>query len=176
MEPEDVISPEGRWQQDKVIYSDKHGLRGGWSVAEGQWDNGGWRDVLAIRWNGKEGEKGNPQSRGQATWFILPDELQAAIRKAIRNEMEPEHVISPKGRWRQGEVIYRGEDEQWGGWSVAEGQWDNGGWRDVLGIRWDGKEGEKGNPQSWGRATWFILPSALQAAIRNEIAKLKETA
>ena len=88
--------------------------------------------------------------------------------------MKPELVISPKGRWRLGEVIYRDEE-----WSVAEGQWDggpNGRWHDVLAIRWNGKEGELGNPQSRGLPTWFILPDTLQAAIRNEIAKLNETA
>ena len=60
-------------------------VRGGWSAAEGQWeDDGVWNDVLAIRWNGSsDAEIGNPQSRGCATWFIVPDELENAIRAAI---------------------------------------------------------------------------------------------
>ena len=88
--------------------------------------------------------------------------------------MEPENVVSPKRHWRLGEVIYRDRNEEW---SVAAGQWEyNGRWHDMLAIRWNGKEGELGNPQSRGLPTWFILPDALQAAIRNEIAKLNETA
>ena len=60
-------------------------VRLGWSAAEGPWDNGGlWRDVLAVRWNGSEAaEIGNPQSRGVATWFIVPNELETVLRQAI---------------------------------------------------------------------------------------------
>jgi hypothetical protein len=33
-------------------------------------------DRVGIRWNGADGPGvGNPQSRGNATWFILPPEL-----------------------------------------------------------------------------------------------------
>jgi hypothetical protein len=41
---------------------------------------GGW----CVSWNGtKESPLGNPQSRGLATWFVIPPELSAAVRKAI---------------------------------------------------------------------------------------------
>jgi hypothetical protein len=62
-----------------------NGGDGGWSAAEGQWDNEGlWSEVLAIRWNGTDGaEIGNPQSRGLATWFIVPKELEGPLREAI---------------------------------------------------------------------------------------------
>lgn len=44
-------------------------------MALGRWRyDDEWRPVLAQRWNGSEGEKGNPVSHGFATWFVLPDE------------------------------------------------------------------------------------------------------
>ncbi len=84
VKPSEVNSPKNRWRLRRVLHD---GTEGEWSVAEGQWDNDGlWRDVLAIRWNGtSEAPIGNPQSRGLATWFIVPDELEPAIRSAIPN-------------------------------------------------------------------------------------------
>lgn len=89
VKPEDVLSPKNRWRLRQVLHDSGEG---GWSAAEGQWDNEGlWSDVLAIRWNGTEGaEIGNPQSRGLATWFIVPGELEEPVRTAIMN--------LPKGR------------------------------------------------------------------------------
>ena len=85
MEPENVNSPKRRWRLHRVLHNTGHGEKG-WSAAEGQWEypDGVWREVLAIRWNGNsDAEIGNPQSRGCATWFIVPDELKDAIREAI---------------------------------------------------------------------------------------------
>jgi hypothetical protein len=46
------------------------------AVAIGEW-NGVRR--LAMRWNGtEERPAGNPQSRGNATWFVLPPEIYDA--------------------------------------------------------------------------------------------------
>ena len=80
--PEDVRSPKRHWRLIRVLHD---GGPGQWSVAEGQWDNGDrWDTVLAIRWNGATGaEIGNPQSRGLPTWFILPEELEASVRRAL---------------------------------------------------------------------------------------------
>ena len=91
VKPDDVLSSKSRWRLRKVVYDSGEG---GWSAAEGQWDNDGlWSDVLAIRWNGgTDAEIGNPQSRGLATWFIVPDELEQPIREAISK--------LPKGRRR----------------------------------------------------------------------------
>ena len=81
---QDVDSPRGRWRLHLVLYD---GGEGNWAAAEGQWENNGrWDAVLAIRWNGKDGDKlGNPQSRGRPTWFIVPKELEPAIRAVISN-------------------------------------------------------------------------------------------
>ena len=81
MEPENVVSPKKYWRLGEIVYKDSHNE---WSAAEGQWEvNGRWEDKLAIRWNGGDGELGNPQSRGLPTWFILPDELVTAVREEI---------------------------------------------------------------------------------------------
>lgn len=82
VKPQDVGSPKNRWRLRQVLYD---GGEGGWSAAEGQWEHESlWGEVLAIRWNGSNGaEIGNPQSRGLATWFIVPKELESSIREAI---------------------------------------------------------------------------------------------
>ena len=72
MNPRDVVSPQSSWQLIDVLYETAD-----WSMAIGRWksdDDGKWRPVLAQRWNGSEGSKGNPISRGYPTWFVLPDD------------------------------------------------------------------------------------------------------
>ena len=82
MRPQDVNSPKRSWRLNTVLYD---GGRGSWAAAEGQWEEDGrWYDVLAIRWNGRDDDDlGSPQSRGRATWFIVPKELKTAIRAVI---------------------------------------------------------------------------------------------
>ena len=82
IKPKDVGSPKSYWLLRKVLYD---GGEFQWSVAEGQWkDDSRWKECLALRWNGGPGgEKGNPQSRGYPTWFIVPDDLEEAIREVI---------------------------------------------------------------------------------------------
>ena len=88
--PDDVHSPKGHWRLKQVLH-DGGELEptqtdaSNWSAAEGQWKGDeGWYDCLALRWNGGTGgEIGNPQSRGYATWFIVPPKLEEAIRRMI---------------------------------------------------------------------------------------------
>jgi hypothetical protein len=79
IKPDAVDSPRSRWRLHQVLYD---GGEGGWSAAEGQWDNDGlWTEVLAVCWNSStDAEIGNPQSRDFATWFIVPPELGHAFR------------------------------------------------------------------------------------------------
>ena len=68
--PKDALSPRANWQLIDVLNEGEQ-----WSMAIGRWCDGNeWRHVLAQRWNGSEGEKGNPVSHGFPTWFVLPDE------------------------------------------------------------------------------------------------------
>lgn len=67
--PRHALSPRSNWQLVDVLYESEY-----WSMALGRWKEGDWRPVLAQRWNGIEGQKGNPVSHGYATWFILPDD------------------------------------------------------------------------------------------------------
>lgn len=73
MNPSMVRSPKGRVADLDVLHD---GGEGSFSIARMTWD--GTPDVIGVRWNGgtKEG-LGNPQSRGIATWFILPEPLAA---------------------------------------------------------------------------------------------------
>ena len=66
--PKDVKSPRNKWILIDVLHD---GGEGKDALAIGEWDG---RRVLAARWNGnEESPVGNPQSRGIATWFVLPD-------------------------------------------------------------------------------------------------------
>lgn len=75
-DPATVLSPKNRWEFGKVLCSTG---QGGWSIAEGCWEG---HPTLGMRWNGDDdsGSPGNPQSHGNPTWFILPDELHEAAR------------------------------------------------------------------------------------------------
>ena len=80
MKPNNVRSPKEHWQLIDVLFD---GGPDGFSLALGEWDH---ERVLAIRWNGAEGELGSPQSRGLPIWFILPDVLRAAVLTLVPPE------------------------------------------------------------------------------------------
>ena len=76
-DPAKVVAPKTRWELTKVLCNTG---QSGWSAAVGIWD--GTPDTLAIRWNGDDdtGSPGNPQSHGNPTWFIVPGEMDQAVR------------------------------------------------------------------------------------------------
>jgi len=80
VDPADVNSPRGRWKLKKVLANTG---RAGWSAAEGVFDG---EPRLGLRWNGADNETGpgNPQSRGHATWFLVPH----ALERVLRSELE----------------------------------------------------------------------------------------
>ena len=81
VDPHKVTSPKDHWKRGTVLYN-----KNGWSAAEGEWkEEETWEKVLAIRWNGtgKRKGKGQPQSRGYPTWFIVPEEIEGALRREI---------------------------------------------------------------------------------------------
>ena len=78
VEPQAVLAPRNLVRWVEVMCNTGPG---GWSVARI-----GWGDSTAIgmRWNGDEGPGiGNPQSRGNATWFILPDIFEDVVLEKI---------------------------------------------------------------------------------------------
>ena len=82
VEPATVLAPRNVIRSVQTLYNSGSG---GWSVARVNWEG---RDRIGIRWNGGEGAGvGNPQSRGNATWFILPDELSEVVLNRI-DELE----------------------------------------------------------------------------------------
>lgn len=107
MEPNLVVSPKNRWKLESVLYSTG---QDGWSLAEGLWEND---PVLAIRWNGDDdsGSIGNPQSHGNPTWLIIPNELQKAIREAALSLKECQSGVSCK--------IYQPEGYEWGVFKIV---------------------------------------------------------
>ncbi len=81
--------------------------------------------------------------------------------------IEPQTVCAPKASIRAVEVIYDGGS---GEWSVARVNWED---EDRIGIRWNGGDGPGvGNPQSRGKATWFIVPEPLQHVVLEKVEEL----
>jgi hypothetical protein len=80
VEPATVWAPKAAIRSVEVLYNRGPGE---WSVARVVWEG---REKIGIRWNGGNGPGiGNPQSRGNATWFILPEELEEAILSKIED-------------------------------------------------------------------------------------------
>ena len=80
--------------------------------------------------------------------------------------IDPKTVDSPKSRIGKVEVRHNHGD-----WALAELEWDG---ERVLGIRWNGDEGESGvgSPQSRGHPTWFIVPEELAEAVEKQVTNL----
>jgi len=76
IDPATVVSPRSMVQSVDVIY-DTGPIENSWSVAL---LNGG--GAVGVRWNGNDTSSlGNPQSRANPTWFVLPDELATVVRE-----------------------------------------------------------------------------------------------
>jgi hypothetical protein len=96
--PTQVKSPKDAVRHLKVIYdggeqADDYSEWEGWSVAELEWYE---EPTMACRWNGSTtnqdvSEIGNPQSRGNATWFIIPRPLQDVIKARLKDAPNPDH-------------------------------------------------------------------------------------
>jgi hypothetical protein len=93
VEPAAVVSPRASIRSVEVIYSTNDG---GWSVARIGWENS---QSVGIRWNGSEDAPGigSPQSRGNPTWFILPEELHDVILAKVEDLI----VSAPGGLFDQ---------------------------------------------------------------------------
>ena len=74
-DPHDATSPRNRLRRHTPIFDDG---RGSYSLALLDWDDG---EYVGIRWNGNLDDEpaGNPNSRGNPTWFVLPPEVGRAV-------------------------------------------------------------------------------------------------
>ena len=83
IKPEDVIAPQKHWKLGGVLYD---GGEGKTSIAYGRWADkpGDGEPVVVMRWNGSQtGKLGNPQSSGNATWFVLPHRIAVATLRSL---------------------------------------------------------------------------------------------
>lgn len=78
-DPRKVDAPKTRLKNLDVIYEspDKS-----WAAATFSWD--GVDNCLGMRWNGDGFGAGSPQSRGVATWFVIPEDLAGLLREGIK--------------------------------------------------------------------------------------------
>lgn len=87
--PTEVTSPKEHVKDVQVLVDKGEGE---WSAALVTWKG---EKRLGIRWNGDAGApRGNPQSRGISTWFLLPEELEPAFLAAIRGI-----EVAPRVSW-----------------------------------------------------------------------------
>jgi hypothetical protein len=111
VEPSTVLSPRVSVRSVEVIYNSSR--NGGWSVARVNWEDS---QSLGIRWNGSVEKPGigNPQSRGNPTWFIIPEELHDVILA----EVERLAIHAPGGlldqyREMANDLQHEKEAEEW---------------------------------------------------------------
>jgi hypothetical protein len=106
VDPIPVDSPRANWKLKEVIMNTG---QGGWSVAHGFWDE---VPVVGVRWNGSDSDtgQGNPQSRGHATWFILPDGLKKSVLDEVDRLIEEGESVICK--------ITKREDYDFGAWRI----------------------------------------------------------
>ena len=82
--PEAVQGPKNRVSNVRVIYDAGPGNA---AVARLECDG---QPSVGLRWNGDEGRPlGNPQSRGNPTWFIVPAAFQDVVVERVR-QLVPE--------------------------------------------------------------------------------------
>jgi hypothetical protein len=84
--PETVLSPRSKVGRIIEIIYDAGPVASSWAAAIIEFDG---ERRLALRWNGDDtSHKGNPQSRGQPTWFTVPEPVADSLEKLIREKFE----------------------------------------------------------------------------------------
>lgn len=80
VKPETVLSPQTRVEGPVSVLANTG--PDGYSIAELVYDGA---EAVGMRWNGGGGDDlGHPTSRGQPTWFILPEPVANLVRASIR--------------------------------------------------------------------------------------------
>lgn len=82
MDPKGVLTPKSMISGKIEVLVDRG--EWAWSLCRLTWDG---KPRLGMRWNGsfRDRSMGNPQSRGKPTWFILPEEMEPVILKAVED-------------------------------------------------------------------------------------------
>jgi hypothetical protein len=112
VDPRQVVSPKGVVKNLRVMF-DSGRTRGSWSIATLSWND---MPRVGLRWNGEEGDegKGNPQSRGNPTWFIVPEPLaEEVLRAAERLRQQDENKLSEGYRAMAADREREAEAEEW---------------------------------------------------------------
>ncbi|BBM36389.1 hypothetical protein [Pseudoleptotrichia goodfellowii] len=74
LDPKTILSPKGKVENIEIIEQNTD-----YTIAILSWEG---KDTIAARWNPtEENTMGIPQSRGYATWFILPDTILKSYLK-----------------------------------------------------------------------------------------------
>jgi hypothetical protein len=93
IDPALVTSPKGAISDLEIIHDGGEqqntegmpdGWKVGWSLAKLKWHGS---PTYAMRWNGGTNVNsplGNPQSRGIATWFVLPMEVGTTVEGLLQ--------------------------------------------------------------------------------------------
>jgi hypothetical protein len=117
--PETVQSPKGRVADIDVLY-DKGPSPQSWSIAKLKWDG---MDAVGIRWNGDSDHLvGTPQSRGKATWFIVPPEIvDTVVRAAAALKEEKNDVLLAGYRDMAADVERENEAAEWSEAMIGDG-------------------------------------------------------
>lgn len=71
-----VNTTQGGFTVDSILFETHDFV-----VAYGRWQGGD--TCLGMRWKGKNGAVGFPNSFGNPVWFLIPDELESPIAKAL---------------------------------------------------------------------------------------------
>lgn len=89
VDPNTVQSPRGVVEDINVVY-DKGPTKLSWSIAQLKWNK---EPAVGIRWNGDVDKPGSgqPQSRGNATWFIVPSEIADTLIETAKSLAKDEH-------------------------------------------------------------------------------------
>ena len=107
VEPQTVLSPRARLRRIVEVLHD--GGPGSWSAATLDWDD---ETCLGLRWNGGDDSAvGNPQSRGQATWFIVPEELATPMLATLRELRD--QALADRYRLMAADTVREAEAKEW---------------------------------------------------------------
>ncbi|HEY1528287.1 MAG TPA: hypothetical protein VGH51_18835 [Candidatus Angelobacter sp.] len=113
IDPKNVLSPRNSVSEVKVIFNTGP-TRNSWSVARLRWEG---EPAIGVRWNGGEdesGSKGNPQSRGNPTWFIVPAELAGKVlEEAERLAQQTNQSLAAAYREMTKDEERESEAEEW---------------------------------------------------------------